>query len=237
VFRAIQLASQLGFKLDEDIFDCDIDFSLGDFNKDFVFSYWKDLLLNSPAPSIGLEYMKRMRILEIAHIEINNLVGVGQNPDWHQEGDAWTHTKMVVDAGARICRVKNLDEEGSLVLMLACLCHDLGKPTATKMVEGKLRAKGHDKEGELPTKYFLENIGTPKSIIKKVIPLVTEHMFTHDNDFTPERVASLAKRICPATIKELVYLAEADCQGMINCQKDNNARNDLLSLAESLGLD
>lgn len=133
--------------------------------------------------------------------------------------------------------MKNLDEEDSLVLMLACLCHDLGKPISTKLVDGKLRSKGHDKEGELPTRYFLENIGAPKNIAKRVIPLVTEHMFTHDNSFTPERVTSLAKIISPAKIKDLVYLAEADCQGMVNCQKDNNARNDLLLLAKSLGLD
>ncbi|MDD4409025.1 MAG: HD domain-containing protein [Candidatus Pacebacteria bacterium] len=237
IFRSIQLASQLGFRIDKDITDLDVISLLIDFKKDFRFSYWKDLLLNSSVPSIGIEYLRGMGILKKAHTEIDDLVGVGQNPKWHQEGDAWTHTKMVIDAGAIICRRHNLDEDDALTLMLSCLCHDLGKPIATKMVDGVITTKGHDKEGKIPTKVFLSSIGVPKDIAKKVVILVSEHMFTHNDKFTEKEVTDLSKRIFPAKVKDLVYLAEADCMGMINCQKDNNARNNLFEMAKKLGLE
>lgn len=237
VFRAVQLVSQLNFRLDKDIFDTEMCFSFRKLSKDFIFNYWKDLLLNSPCPSIGIEALREVGILKGAHMELNNLVGVGQNPDWHHEGDAWTHTKMVLDAGARISRLWNLSEDDALVLMLACLCHDLGKPIVTKLIDGKLSAKGHDKEGETPTRAFLEQIGTPCDICNMVIPLVIEHMFTHRDDFKEEEVRALADRISPAKVIDLIYLAEADCQGMINCQKDSNSRNDLLEVVRRLGIE
>jgi tRNA nucleotidyltransferase (CCA-adding enzyme) len=236
-FRAIQLASQLGFEIDKDILDLDWGFSLAKIKKEFLFLYWKDMLLNSSRPSIGMEYLYSTGLLKRLHLEIHDLVGVGQNPDWHQEGDAWAHTKLVVDAGARICRAHNLDEESALVLMLSCLCHDLGKPIVTKVVNGRISAKGHDQHGRLPTVKFLKTLGINGALAKKVSVLVSEHMFTHNSSFTKESVIALSRRIRPASIRDLVYLAEADCMGMINCQKDNNARYDLLGLAKELGLD
>jgi tRNA nucleotidyltransferase (CCA-adding enzyme) len=204
-----------------------------DLDKDFILNFWKDLLLNSSCPSAGMEALKETGILKENYIELNNLIGVNQNPDWHQEGDVWIHTKMVVDAGARISRSYNLQEEDSFVLMLACICHDLGKPIAKKGIDGKK----HDKEGEVPTKTFLKQIGVSEDIIEKVVPLVVEHMFTHNDDFSEKDGRSLAERMHPGRVRDLVYLAEADCQGMVNNQEDNKARKKLLDMAEKNGFD
>jgi len=107
----------------------------------------------------------------------------------------------------------------------------------TKVVNGRISAKGHDQHGRLPTVKFLKTLGINGALAKKVSVLVSEHMFTHNSSFTKESVIALSRRIRPASIRDLVYLAEADCMGMINCQKDNNARYDLLGLAKELGLD
>ena len=235
-FRAIYLSAQLEFKIDDDIISltrphC----SLTD--QSYLYTFWENILLHSSMPSIGMENLRKLGLIQECYTELNSLIGVKQNPEWHQEGDVWNHTKMVVDAGARICRFMNLNKEESLVLMLACLCHDLGKPKATKTIEGKLTAKGHDKEGAEPALSFLNKIGVSKKISLKVISLVENHMFTHKNNFTKEEVHSLAKKIHPATIKELVLLAEADCMGMMNCQKDNGARKNLFRIAKLLGIE
>ena len=64
--------------------------------------------------------------------ELDILKAVPQNPQYHGEGDVYTHTDLV-------CReVTNLQEWGELtgkeqeLLFLAAAFHDIGKPSCTK---------------------------------------------------------------------------------------------------------
>ena len=75
-----------------------------------------------------------------------------QDPEWHPEGDVWTHTLQVVDE-ARAARSTSLerDRPRQLAVMLGALCHDLGKPTTTRFEDGRIRSRGHEEAGLPPT--------------------------------------------------------------------------------------
>ncbi len=61
----------------------------------------------------------------------------------------WTHILHVMDAFAS----ERVGEEWEdLVVGFACLCHDLGKPQTTEFEGDRIRSKGHDREGEAPTR-------------------------------------------------------------------------------------
>src|SRR5690606_36866013 len=94
-----------------------------------LFAEFKKLMLKPARPSIGLEWLRRMNMLRYFP-ELAALIGVPQEPEWHPEGDVWTHTLMVVDQAARL-RTAQYSETENLARMFRALCHDLSKASTT----------------------------------------------------------------------------------------------------------
>ena len=140
--------------------------------KERVFEEFKKLLLKSKKPSIGLALMKRWGMLK--HFsELQDLIGVPQDPVYHPEGDVWIHTLMVMDAMAK---ERTSDEKRDLYLSLAALCHDLGKANTTEVIEGKVRAIGHENSGISLSESFLSKISDEKALLEAILPLVKHHL-------------------------------------------------------------
>lgn len=182
---------------------------------------WKKLLLKSPQPSIGLEVGLRLGAWQVLHPELVALVDVEQEKDWHPEGDVWTHSLMAVDEAAKIVKRENLNEEDALVIILASLSHDFGKPYTTKIEEkdDKLHSYGHQKAGVEPTLNFLKRLSIEEDIQKQIAILVKEHMFLALNkEPTDKAIKRLSRRLSNmgsgrANIEQLVLVMEADVLG------------------------
>jgi tRNA nucleotidyltransferase (CCA-adding enzyme) len=151
--------------------------------------------------------------------EIERLRGVPQDPEWHPEGDVWTHTMHVLNAAARVAEREQCEGDDRAVLMYAALTHDFAKAEVTALRErgGALRwsSYGHEHAGVPLARRFLERIGIKNSVIEQVLPLVESHM-AHTNmqgDVTPRAVRRLATRLAPASITQLLRLIEADASG------------------------
>jgi putative nucleotidyltransferase with HDIG domain len=71
-----------------------------------------------------------------------------QEPDYHAEGDVYTHTGMVIDELLKLEEFKTLPEPQKEIVLLACLFHDIGKPKTTIIEDGRIRSPGHSKLGE-----------------------------------------------------------------------------------------
>jgi len=151
--------------------------------------------------------------------EIERIMGVPQDPEWHPEGDVGTHTMRVVDAAARIAEREGLEGDDRAVLLFSALTHDFAKADTTELREknGKLRwtAYGHESAGGPLARRFLERIGIKSAIVSQVVPLVENHL-AHSSlgpEVTPRSVRRLAMRLAPASIVQLVRLIEADASG------------------------
>ena len=68
------------------------------------------------------------------------------------------------------------DDRENLALMLAALCHDLGKPATTERIGGRIRSYRHDAEGVAPTRALLGRIRAPGALVDKVAALVEHHL-------------------------------------------------------------
>ena len=215
VLRAMQFAGRFGFSIHPDTLALCRDIKLSDLPKERIGEEWVKLLLKSSQPSIGLEAGKELGIIEKLHPELAALIQTPQDPQWHPEGDVWTHTGMVVDAAAKLAQEKNLSSEEALVELLASLCHDVGKPATTvKQENGRITSHEHESAGVAPTKLFLKSINAPQYIVDKVVPLVENHLFPSVNRQAGHAaVRKLAHRLYPATIQELVYVGYADRKG------------------------
>jgi tRNA nucleotidyltransferase (CCA-adding enzyme) len=227
VLRAMQFCGRFDLKPDPESAEVmkGMASQLKELPKERIFEEYKKLLLKSPRPSKGLEVGMDLGVFKELYPLFEKLRETPQDPKWHPEGNVWVHTLMVVDEAAKIVREQALDDEAALMIMLSTLCHDLGKITTTTFEDGHVKAHGHEQAGERPTQEFLDSIGMAGSgnaSRNKILQLVREHMMPGQLFRTQEAgsrpvsdgsIRRLATRIAPATIEELVSVAEADHRG------------------------
>ena len=137
---------------------------------------FRKLLCKSARPSLGLSFLRDARLLRFFP-ELAALVDVPQDPTWHPEGDVWLHTLMVIDCAAAL-RDASPDDSGiePEVLMFGALCHDLGKPSTTEEIDGRVRSRGHERAGAEPTLTFLDRLRASNELKAKVAALVQHHL-------------------------------------------------------------
>ena len=177
---------------------------------------WSKLLVKGVRISRGLEFLRATGWVKY-YPELAALIGCKQAPEWHPEGDVWNHTLCCLDAFAceRDEKYPGEDEE-NLLVALAVLCHDFGKPACTRFDSKKDRivSRGHDEAGVAPTRAFLARLTNEERLLKEVPPLVQLHMRpfamwkSHSTDSAIRRLAAKVGRI-----DRLLRVAAADDRG------------------------
>lgn len=137
-----------------------------------LFQEFDKLLLWGQRPSLGLAFLKDSKLLRFFPA-LAALVDVPQPPQWHPEGDVWTHTLLVTDEAARL---RTGHEQLDRALMFGALCHDFGKPATTQILEGRIRSLGHEQAGIGPAVDFLGQLRAPKALVTQVTALVAHHL-------------------------------------------------------------
>ncbi len=139
-----------------------------------LFGEWSKLLVKGVKISKGLDFLREVGWVKY-YPELERLIGCKQDPKWHPEGDVWNHTLCCLDAFAA---ARTGDEAEDLLVGLAVLCHDFGKPacTAYDPVKKRIRSLGHDECGVEPTLSFLRRLTNEERLLKEVPPLVRLHM-------------------------------------------------------------
>lgn len=235
VLRAMQLAARLDFTIDPETITLCQKINLKELPKERIGEEWQKMLVQSPKPSKGLKYAKELQILQKLHPELEAIIGVPQNLQYHPEGDVWTHTCLAVDAAARIVSREQLRRDEALVVLLSALCHDIGKATTTKKIEDRWTSYDHEKEGLPPARTFMKTTNIPKNIQEKVLTLIENHLFIiHAPSPTDRAIRRLSKRLYPASIQELAWLMEADYCGKTLKQERCEESSLLLERAEAL---
>ncbi len=173
---------------------------------------WKKLILKGVYISKGLEFLKACGWLRYFP-ELKAMVGCKQDPQWHPEGDVWVHTCHCMDAFASN-RIGDAWED--LVVGLAVLCHDVGKPVSSFLDSdtGRIRSPRHDIRGVPIARVFLERLTRQKKLFEEVLPLVEHHMrplSLHKSSAGDSAIRRLATRV--KRLDRLVRVAHADKSG------------------------
>jgi len=234
VYRAAQLAARLSFSIHPETMELMKLADLSFISKERIYREFKQLLLLSPEPSLGLRILHECGALAKVHPLLYSLIGCRQSPENHPEGDVWEHTLQVVDQAA-LLKEESGDPE---VLMFAALLHDVGKPMVTRDKNGKITAYGHDLEGAKLTRRFLYEMNASRRIIESTAELVREHMhpvllYKQRDQVTDKAVRKLLNRV---NVKELLLLSQADFNGRGMVRDYKPVRNWLLERIEKLGL-
>ncbi|MEQ8768140.1 MAG: HD domain-containing protein [Planctomycetota bacterium] len=178
VLRAMQFAGRFELRIDtRSLAVCGV-IDLDDLPPERVFWEFEKLLLQAKAPSVGLRAGRELSVFKKLFPEIEALVGCEQDAEFHPEGDVWIHTCMVVDEAAK--DLDGLTHAEQLTVMLACLCHDLGKPATTAIIEGRIRSPNHEPEGLPPTERVLDGMNVHSfggfDVRREVLALVGHHL-------------------------------------------------------------
>jgi tRNA nucleotidyltransferase (CCA-adding enzyme) len=133
--------------------------------------------------------------------------GIPQDSTWHGEGDVLTHLGLAAREAAG---------RGD-VIVLAALLHDVGKATHTVIERDRITSRGHAEAGVQPAREFLAEIGAPREVVERVLPIVREHMahVSVDGDPSKHAVTRLVQRLAPATLEEWAAVVDADCAGRL----------------------
>jgi len=217
VLRAAQFAARFEFDIDADTVALCRHVDLTDLPAERIWGELEKLLLRSKLPSIGLEWLHKLGAIEQLFPEIQSLIGVPQDPEWHPEGDCFVHTKLVIDRAREL--IDDLVYPRKVTVMLAVLAHDFGKPATTQFIDGRLRSRGHEEAGVSPAESFLDRINLHTidgySVRQQVISLVREHL--KPGEFYKKRAEvgeGAFRRLARRCEPDLLYrVAKADSLG------------------------
>ncbi|MGE3844755.1 MAG: CCA tRNA nucleotidyltransferase [Vicinamibacterales bacterium] len=216
VLRALQFAARFELRVDDESRQICRQIALDDLPSERVWEEIDKLLRRARRPSIGWHLAHDLGVLDRLFPECVALVGCPQEPEWHPEGDVWTHTLMVVDE-ARL-RIDDLSHPEQVVMMLAAVAHDFGKPATTALSEGRIRSPGHEEAGVEPTLSFLDRLNVHSldgyDVRRQVVAIVANHLKPGMWHKAPAVGDAAFRRLALRVDLELLArLAEADCRG------------------------
>lgn len=129
--------------------------------------------------------------------------GVEQPPEFHPEGDVFTHTRLVLD--------KIYENTGGLAspeLAMGGLLHDVGKPP-TFSVSDRIRFNGHDKLGADMSREICRRLKFSNKQIELIYELVRDHLKFKDVFYMKK--STLKRFIGMPDFDEHMVLHLADC--------------------------
>ena len=218
VLRGFQLISRLGFKAEPKTIEMAKSLKKEPLVKERESEEWMKFFTKGKYFKESLQYLIDTEWIE-RYPELNAIVDVEQDKIYHPEGNNFSHLVHSLNAASNICLRKNIIEDDKVVIIASVLGHDLGKAETTKeeTVRGiqRITSKGHANLSGPLTKSLLERIGIKSDIVNKAIKLAKYHMF--HLDYKPKskkaNVRQLAENLYPATVKELMFVIEADHSG------------------------
>jgi poly(A) polymerase len=156
-------------------------------------------ILTEGAARRGFELLDQSGLLVDILPEVAAMKGVQQPPQFHPEGDVWTHTLIMLDG------LKSPEPE----LALGVLLHDVGKP-GTFRVADRIRFDGHVELGERMARDILSRLRFSNAEIEQVVALVANHMrFKHVHEM---RESTLKRMLRLNRFDEHLELHRLDCE-------------------------
>lgn len=207
MLRAVRFAATLGFAIDPATFAAiqrlapQIRRISAERIRDELFR----LLTESQQAGTALQLLRDSGLLREILPEIDAMAGVEQPPEFHPEGDVFTHTKLMLDA---------MPPRPSLRLALSVLLHDVGKPPTAEyatLPDGtrRWRFECHASVGADMARTILERLRAPNDLIDDVGAIIAGHMRLAD---APRMRESKLRRLLGAPIfEDELELHRLDC--------------------------
>jgi putative nucleotidyltransferase with HDIG domain len=199
LLRAVRFAVRLGFTIEAGTFAAMREGAV-DINSVSAERVRDELqrILTEGGARPGLELLDSSGLLHEVLPEIEAMKGVEQPPEFHPEGDVWTHTLIMLE------QLHSPSPE----LALGVLLHDVGKP-GTFRVADRIRFDGHVELGVEMARKILTRLKFPLRTIETVEALVANHM--KFRDVPHMRESKLKRFLRMPDFEEHMELHRLDC--------------------------
>jgi len=217
VLRGVQFAARFGLTMDDATKALAREIPLDDLPAERVWGEVEKLLLLAPRPSEGFALALELGVVRRTLPELEPLVGCPQEPEWHPEGDVWVHTLMVIDQART--RIDDLERPEQITVMLGAVCHDLGKPATTAVIDGRIRSLEHEQAGVPPTLALLDRLNVQTiggfDVRPQVVGIVANHLAPNAffKSKTPVGDGAFRRLAQKVNLELLARVALSDCLG------------------------
>jgi len=217
LLRALQFAARFELTMDPETARICSSIALDDLPAERIWGEFEKLLLQADRPSIGFALARELGVIHALLPEMEALYDCPQDPEWHPEGNVWIHTLMVIDKARELNG--DLERSRLAAIMLGAVCHDLGKPATTAVIDGRIKSPNHEAMGVAPATAILDRLNINSmdgfDVRAQVIGLVGEHLrpmafFKSRETVTDGAFRRLAQKV---DLELLVRFARADCTG------------------------
>ena len=197
--RAVRFAASLDFTIESETFD-----AIRELASTVKQISWERIgeeitrILTEGGAKRGFELLDRTGLLKILLPEIEAMKGVEQSPDYHPEGDVFTHTMLTLS---------HLDSPTE-TLAYGCLLHDVAKPVCIRRDEHRLTFYGHTEKGAEMAEELLKRLKRSRATWERVAYLVRNHL--RHVQAPQMRLSTLKRFLGEDGIDELLELARID---------------------------
>jgi poly(A) polymerase len=199
MIRAVRFAASLDFNIERKTLA-----AIGELAATVTLVSWERIgdeitrILTEGGARRGFELLDETGLLEAALPEIAAMKGVEQSPDYHPEGDVFTHTLLLLG------QLKAPTE----TLAYGCLLHDVAKPVCMRREGERITFYGHMERGAEMAEAILQRLKRSRDTWERVSYLVRSHL--RHTQAPNMRLSTLKRFLGEDGIDELLELTRID---------------------------
>ncbi len=203
MLRAVRFAARFGFRIEGATWDavCGSHAAIAQVSRERVRDELLKILTEGGARR-GFELLDESGLLADLLPEVAAMKGVEQPPEFHPEGDVWTHTLLMLE------KLASPTPTLAPTLALGVLLHDVGKPPTFRLAE-RIRFDNHAPVGARMTERICDRLRLSRRDTEQVVALVEHHL--RFKDVVQMRPAKLKRFLQMERFEEHLELHRLDC--------------------------
>jgi poly(A) polymerase len=168
MLRAVRFAARFGFELEPQTLRAirDLTPRIRSVSRERIRDEITKMLTEGRARR-AFELLDETGLLKEVLPEIEPMKGVEQPPQFHPEGDVWTHTLMLLE---------QLEPGCSMTLAWGALLHDVGKPPTFRVAPDRIRFDGHVEVGVAMAAEICRRFRFSNDETRQILALIENHM-------------------------------------------------------------
>jgi poly(A) polymerase len=197
--RAVRFAASLDFTIEEKTLA-----AIGDLASTVGQISWERIgeeitrVLTEGGARKGFELLDATGLLSQIMPEVAAMKGIEQSPDYHPEGDVFTHTILLLSQL----------QAPAETLAYGCLLHDVGKPVCIQRTSERLTFYGHTEKGAAMAEEIMKRLKRSRTTWERVAYLVRNHL--RHTQAPNMRLGTLKRFLGEEGIDELLELTRID---------------------------